>query len=267
MKIFAIRDKNREYAFLYYFEKTDTFYIEIVKGLSYRKAPLIFDAFIKKNKITIDSYWSKKWVKNRVIPSERQNIGQILKEAKMDFYNEYKLLVRSKGKCVQDDLYIEKMDNDSLPDYIKKREGFRISTVIPMDDNNVLLFLNNNIVKKVDCKPFFKKDKRFEVLLNDKDFFNEVDVEPGGFGINWGSNLIILYSDLIDMGEKLPLSEKDFISYINKNLYSVKEASEKLNSTRQNINDLLSRKRLTNIKQTEKATFVLKSEITKREWQ
>lgn len=144
----------------------------------------------------------------------------------MDYYSEYKLLIRAKGKCVQDNFYIERIPNNSLPDYIKNREGFRISTVIPIDDYNVLVFLNNNTVKKICCKQFFKNNNQFEILLRDKDFFNEVDDELGGFGIIWGNNLVILYSDLIDVGEILLLSEKDYILYIRKKLYSVKEASE-----------------------------------------
>ena len=129
-------------------KKSDTYYIEIAEGINEWEAPFIFDAFLKKNKTTIDSYWSKKWEINRVILSERHNIGQILKESNMDYYSEYKLLIRAKGKCVKDNFYIERILNNSLPDYIKNREGFRISTVIPIDDYNVLVFLNNNTVKK-----------------------------------------------------------------------------------------------------------------------
>lgn len=265
MNIIAIRDKQKIYGYLYYFIQTDTYYIEIAKDINECEAPFIFDAFIKKNKFTIDSYWSKKWVINRVIPSERQNIGQILKEANMEYYNEYKLLVRAKGKCVQDNFYIEKISNKSLPKYIKERDDFRISAVIPMEDSNVLLFLNNNMVKKVNCKPFFLNNK-FEILLKDKEFFNDVKVEPGGFGINWGNNLVIVYSDLINKGDILPITQREFITFIKNNIYSVKEASEQLGTTRQNINDLLKRKKITNIKRTDKSTFVLKSEILKRIW-
>ncbi len=54
------------------------------------------------------------WVRESVIPSGRQNIGSILKNAKLKQYNEMALLALSKGKCSQDNCYIEEIAEISI---------------------------------------------------------------------------------------------------------------------------------------------------------
>lgn len=57
----------------------------------------------------VDSTWSMKWVQSRIVPSSRQNIGQILRANGMESYDEYKLLLKSQGRSCQDEFYIESL--------------------------------------------------------------------------------------------------------------------------------------------------------------
>ena len=70
-------------------------------------APFLFSIFMKKGIYHIDSYWSKRWVSVRIIPIERQNIGEILRVNHMKYYDDHQLLVKNQGRCCQDELYIE----------------------------------------------------------------------------------------------------------------------------------------------------------------
>ena len=65
--------------------------------------------FLKKGIRSVDSKWSMRWVQSRIIPSSRQNIGEILRANGMRSYDEHKLLLKNEGRSCQDDFYIEDM--------------------------------------------------------------------------------------------------------------------------------------------------------------
>lgn len=43
------------------------------------------------------------WVRQRIVPPDRQNIGQILKANGLEEYDEFSLLMFGSGRCAQDD--------------------------------------------------------------------------------------------------------------------------------------------------------------------
>ena len=109
MRIFAIKSEadisKKELAYLLYYEKERRFYIELPEEADPWETPLLLSSFIKRGEKTINSYWSLMWVRQRIIPSDRQNIGQVLKENGMEEYDEFKLLMSGQGRCAQDDYF------------------------------------------------------------------------------------------------------------------------------------------------------------------
>ena len=69
---------------------------------------------------------SSLWVRERVIPSGRQNIGEILKKAKMKEYSEMRLLALAEGRCSQDSCYIKEISDNDLPEAIRERSSKNI---------------------------------------------------------------------------------------------------------------------------------------------
>lgn len=266
MKIFEIKDNKKKYGFLYYFPHFKSFYIELMNNLDFWDVPISFDSFIKNKKTTINSFLSLMWVRQRLIPPDRQNISEILKELNLESYDEYSFLISSKGRCVQDNLFIEEISYDKLPKYIKQRDKNKISNVVPISNNSILLFLNNKTIKKINMKKIINNNVKYSILLDDKEFFSEVDIAPGGFGIKWGNHIEFLYTDFLNIGDIIPLCEDDFLSYTVSNIVSTKDACRVLNCSRQNINDLLKRRMIRSIKKDEKTTILLKSELIKRNW-
>ncbi|MCD8021823.1 MAG: hypothetical protein LUF30_02165 [Lachnospiraceae bacterium] len=63
--------------------------------------------FIEKGIRHVDSDWSMRWVQSRIVPSSRQNIGEILRANGMDSYDEHQLLMKNEGRSCQDNFYIE----------------------------------------------------------------------------------------------------------------------------------------------------------------
>ena len=151
MKIFAIRDEaadvQKDLAYLLYYELEKRFYIELPEGADPWETPLLLDSFVKQNETTINSYWSKVWVQQRIIPTDRQNIGEILRDNQLEEYDEYELLMLAMGRCAQDDYYLVPMDEKDLPEEIRKRFATRIEDVLPLDDYCLLVFFRDGIVK------------------------------------------------------------------------------------------------------------------------
>ena len=113
MQKFAIKNAyydGKTVGYLYYEEQSREYEIEIPETVKSYEAPLIISDFIEKNQYRIGKKWSYRWVCQRVIPPERQNIGQILKAKHMTEYDEFKFLVKNEGRCCQDECYIVKVD-------------------------------------------------------------------------------------------------------------------------------------------------------------
>lgn len=92
--------------YLYYDEEREEYTIEIPKNVKSYEAPPIISDFIQKGQYKIGKDWSRRWVCQRVIPPERQNIGQISKANHMTEYDELPLLLKNQGRCCQDECYI-----------------------------------------------------------------------------------------------------------------------------------------------------------------
>ena len=108
---YAIKRNNRNkiVGILNYDEKTKSYTIEIPENVSSVETPFMMSLFLKKGIRKMDSNWSMKWVQSRIIPSSRQNIGEILRVNGMRSYDEHKLLLKCEGRSCQDEFYIEHM--------------------------------------------------------------------------------------------------------------------------------------------------------------
>lgn len=271
MKIFAIRDESAEIqkdlAYLLYYEVEKRFYIELPENADPWETPLLLDSFVKRNEMTVNSYWSQIWVQQRIIPTDRQNLGEILRDNGLEEYDEYKLLMMAMGRCAQDDYYLVPMNENELPSEIIQRYATRIEDVLPLDDYCLLVFFRDGAVKKCDLKAFFEKTKPFQILLKKPEYFDTVQMQTGGYGVTWDVNMSISHTMLYRIGKKVPLSMADFQNFVVQRVINATEAAEILDCSRQNIIDLTKRSKLHPIKSSDKNTLYLKSEVLKRNWQ
>lgn len=271
MKIFAIRDESAEIqkdlAYLLYYELEKRFYIELPESADPWEMPLLLDSFVKQNETTVNSYWSRIWVQQRIIPTDRQNIGEILRDNHLEEYDEFELLMLAMGRCAQDDYYLVPVDPKDLPEEIMKRFETRIEDVLPLEDYCLLVFFRDGTVKKCDMKKHFEKARVFQVLLKKPEYFEHVQLQTGGYGVSWDVNMSVSDSMLYRTGKKVPLTAADFRNFVAHRVINVTEAAELLGCSRQNVIDLTKRGKLHPIKASDKSTLYLKSEILKRNWQ
>jgi hypothetical protein len=271
MKIFAIRDaadqSNKDLAYLFYYEINRKFYIELPEKADPWETPLLLASFVKNGEQSINSYWSRVWVQQRIVPSDRQNIGQILRDNGLKSYDEFALLILASGRCEQDDYYLVPIAENALPTQIVRRFNRKIEDVVPLQKSTLLAFFRDGTVRKIDLTAYMEKHPRFSILTKRPDYFARVQIQTGGYGVQWDENLTISYSALYKMGNRVPLTAEDFKVFATERVINAVEAAEILNCSRQYINELVKNNKLHPIKATEKNTLFLKSEVLKRNWQ
>ncbi len=112
MKKYAVKEArygNKILSILIYDEDKKEFTIDIPEDVTEQEAPFMMSLFVRRGIRHIGPEWSIRWIRERIVPSSRQNIGQILRENDMQVYDEYALLVKNEGRSCQDECYLEEM--------------------------------------------------------------------------------------------------------------------------------------------------------------
>ena len=231
MKIFAIKENNvaNEIGYLFYYEKTKEFYIELLDGLEEWDIPMLLASLYKKGERTIGDYWSRAWVNN--------NIKR---------YDEFDLLCLASGRCEQDDFYITQIKLDDLqPDILERRKRL-IKNITIIGSGKAVVFFKDNTVKI--CEVDVSED-------------SDMDLLTGGYGITLDGKETITSEELYKKGITLQLSGDDLTLLIKENIVNTQEAMKILNCSRQYINELVKRGTLTPIKSCNKSITFLKSDV------
>lgn len=228
------------------------------------ETPLILDSFARRGKTSINAYWSKLWVRQRVIPPDRQNLGEILKSNGLECYDEYALLTLAEGRCAQDDYYLVPISE--LPRNLTRRYRYKVEGAAPLGGYRLLVFFRDGSVKKVDVASIVGDDRRFAPVLANESIFQALSVQAGGYGVTWGEDVDIADHDLFRHGRKVSLDADDFRRFISTQIISSTEAAEILECSRQNIDNLAQRDKLRPVKVTGKSKLFLKGEVLQRSW-
>lgn len=270
MKVFAIRDEedktHKNLAYLLYYERQKQFYIELPDDADEWETPLLLSSFVKRGEYTINAYWSKRWVQQRIVPMDRQNLGQILKVNGLEEYDEYELLVLGEGRCAQDNYYLVPLCKNEVTEKFWKRYQRKVEDVVPLADARLLVFFRDGNVRKCNMRLMLAGNTRFYVILNNERLFRQVKVQTGGYGICWGEDLCVSDERLYSGGKNVPLSLADFKCFISERIVNTAEAADILECSRQNIEDLVRRGKVHPVKVEAKSKLFLKSEIQQRLW-
>ena len=96
---------------------------------------------------------------------------------------------------------------------------------------------------------------------------HKVSVQTGVYGIWWGEQLTISNDELYASGENVPLEADDLRAMIKQQVVNSVEAAEILGCSRQYVNELAAKGKLTPIKSDAKTTLYLRSEVMQKSWQ
>ena len=268
MRIFAIKDetmpKEQILGYLVYYENAEAFYIELPEDADPWDIPPILSSFMKRGEHSVNSYWSRLWVEQRIMPHDRQNIGQVIRDNGLETYDVFSLLMLSMGRCAQDDCYLEEIPVDHLPQFLLSRWETKVEDIVPMDAPRLLVFFRNGEVKIVDIQAISSAAPDCIPYLVNQERFIKVEVQTDGYGIMWNEKAAISAAMLYEHGLSVPLSLKDFCRFVQYRVISASEACHILECSRQNIDDLMRRDKLHPIRTDAKYKLFLKNEVLQR---
>lgn len=243
MKSYAIYDEelNRKSAigYLVYYEKAQEFMIELCRDLDEWEVPLLFQKLVSEGVYTVPKDISLLWVKERVIPSGRQNIGAILKNHKLREYSEMALLKLSRGRCSQDGCYIEEVSEEEIPIEIKNRTNQNVTDCFPTEDRQIICMFRDDTVRKIDLEKLTNQYKDILYVLKNKELRDSVKVGVGGYSIVFNDSIEVSTFDLRKAGVLLPMTAGDFYGYVRRNVVDTTKACDMLECSRQNLSYLV----------------------------
>lgn len=141
--------------------------------------------------------------------------------------------------------------------------SIRVIDAVPIENLRVLVIFENRELKIFDVKKLFKEYPEYEAL-KDLSLFNSLEVEPGGYGISWNSELDCSEGELWEDGETVNLNLDDIIDFLKYGLLNSKEVTNLLGCSRQYVNEMSKKGLVHPVKSSSKETLFLKSEIREK---
>lgn len=268
MKICKVVDESmdqRDVGYLFYYENEDAFVIELSDDLSCDEVSIFFEPFVERGELTLNSKWSKYWVSQRVVPIDRQNLGQILRDNKLKDYNKYRLLMLGHGRCAQDDYAVIKVDASELPAWVKERMKKRIEFCASISSGRVVTIFNDGTIHifdkgRIDVDEA-NVDTAKEHAASEELTSEAVRLDPCGVAINIGKSASINARDIYESTKLLPLRREDLRTLMSQYVVDTKDVCEELGCSRQYVHQLTQNDELVAFKEDTKTTLYTKSDI------
>ncbi len=267
MKIYSIRDKTVGDCDLAYFivnERNGDCCIELCEGVDEWNLPFILDYYARKGELSIGRQHTLEFIRQRIIPPDRQNIGSILKDNGLEEYDEIKLFILSDGRCAQDECYIKRASYDSLPDAIKSRMEHYVESVCISESGDYLVSFRNGVVGIIDKdnKKLFEERHYARMMA----YAQKLGAAVSGLGnyISIGEQDCISSNQAYGLCRKLEVNTSDLQRLALQSIMSTQDVMDALGCTRQNVNDLVKRGKLTPIEANNRNMIFSKAEVMGR---
>jgi len=278
MKAYEIANgsRKRPVGVLLHYPKQDEYVIELDGSLDEWSAPLLFAELTKQGTFTIPRDLSRTWVESRVVPPDRQNIGDILSNHRLESYDAMRLLELANGRCSQDNLHIRRIH--ALPDYAAERASRNLVECTPCKDDSLLCFFADETVRKVDFRRLREESEgetkgtiaarlsvAIEKILRNRTLFESASITAGGYAATFGDVIDISARVLYQSGIAVPLSLSDFRQFVKKSTVDTSESCAILECSRQNLAYLQS-KHLGPIRENVKGSLYLRGDVLQSRW-
>lgn len=267
MKNYAIYDEQLEcvepIGYLFYYEKAQSFIIELSSDFDEWQVPLLFQGLVKNGIYTVPKDIALMWVRERIIPSGRQNIGEILRTHKLKDYSEIAMLTLSKGHSSQDACYVKEIREEDVPESIKIRWLGNVIECFSTKSGDIICLFRDNTTRRVCLEKLISKYPKITQVMKHRELLESVQVGVGGYSISFNESIEVAALDLVEVGELLPLQACDFYGFVQNNIVDTTNACLLIECSRQNLAYLVREKRMTPIMQGTKENFYTKGEISR----
>ena len=248
MKIFAIRNHDlgddRDLGFFFYHEHGDGSYIELMEDVDEWDLPFILDHYARAGRRTVSPSHTLAFIRQRVIPSDRQNIGMILRDNGLETYDEFRLFILSDGRCAQDECYIRQISPSALPESILLRRRRRLISAATANNGSWLLGFADGRTALLEPETCRRENTVFERLLRYRRCFDHLQLTEGGAALSPDGQCEITYDLLYEHSSPLPFDMKTLEAFALSQLVTAPDLAQQLDCSRQNISDLVRRGRL-----------------------
>ena len=89
----------------------------------------------------------------------------------------------------------------------------KVKNVSPYTDFKVVVNFSEGVTKVYDVKPLFEKFKIFRNLKKDKELFEKVEVDQGGYGISWNDDIDLSCNELFENGKQVKTPFDNLIAF------------------------------------------------------
>lgn len=268
MRIYVLRDEEgglcEDLALLECYERPQSFFFELAPDVDPWALPFILHEFAQRGAHSIDAAWSLRWVQARLVPPERQNLGEVLRENGLSDYDELRLLELSEGRCSQDACYLVPLPGGELPAWYAERVSRRLVDVFALSDYRLMALFRSGEVVWLSAHELLGDRRAFSRILKDEGAFRRAALQAGGHGVQWGERLAISSEELLRAGHPLPLSAEDIALVARQALCGTNEVMQLLGCTRQNVHDLVRRGKLPLCKADGRTQLFLRSDVLDR---
>lgn len=265
MKIYEIIDdyNNLSMGALLNYNSVNDSIIILAEGLDEWTAPMLFTKQVKLGQRVISRDLTNMWIRERVIPSGRQNIAQILSNAHLSHYDEFRLLELSKGRCCQDNMYIRQLDTP--PCYIEEYLQHSLIECIPSNNSTLLCFFKDGTTRKVDLKAC-PISRELSKLISNEELFRSASICVGGLFVTFDDAIDLSGEFLYEQGIELPLDISDFTNFVQRNVLDTSGACLFMECSRQNLGYMVFNNQLSPIRKDTKGNLYLKGDVIRSRW-
>lgn len=203
-------------------------------------------------------------MQSRLVPTERQNLGEVLRTNGLDSYDELRHLELTDGKCSQDDCYLVPMGEGQLPNWYRERLALRAIDIYPLERFRILASFRDGSTALCYMRDMLAGERTFARILEDETIFRRAALQPGGYGVRWGKRLLVSSDTLRRRGQPVALEASDIAELVRQAALETSEVAQLLGCTRQNVSDLVRRGKLVPLKTSARGPLFLRSDIYAR---
>jgi hypothetical protein len=104
---YCITDKQGvDFGALTYNPETKVWHLEINPARTWEDTPFSLAVYVKHGIYSLGAEQSLAWVRDRLVPPNRQNIQYILRELELDEYDEFALIQKTRGASPNDGMFL-----------------------------------------------------------------------------------------------------------------------------------------------------------------